>query len=219
VATIVGRISVARALGRAIVGEPEPESRFQATRSFVIGSAAIVVALMVPVLGLLAWLFIGSFGLGAATMTFFGTLRRERPATPPMPAAGPEAPPVQAPPMPPAAAYSAAPVPGPAAGPAAFAAEPAAFTAEPAPPASPPHAAPPPVTAAGGARDLTLYPRAAFFDRLAAIALDFVLVGIALAFFDLDRDHYRGPGPFFLLLFAYHVAFWTWKGTTRSCAA
>ena len=66
--------------------------------------------------------------------------------------------------------------------------------------------------AAAATGDYTLFPRATFLDRLAAVALDIVLVGIAAAFLGFDR--FRGPGPFFLLLFAYHLAFWGWKGTT-----
>src|SRR4030095_7183163 len=77
------------------------------------------------------------------------------------------------------------------------------------PPAAPAYAG---AAAAAAARDFTLYPRATFLDRLAAVALDFVLVGIAAAFLGFDR--FRGPAPFFMMLFLYHVAFWGWKGTT-----
>jgi uncharacterized RDD family membrane protein YckC len=64
--------------------------------------------------------------------------------------------------------------------------------------------------------DLTLYPRATFFDRLAAIALDVVLVAIAVTLLDSRRNRWDddGGGLFFLLLLVYHVAFWAWKGTT-----
>jgi uncharacterized RDD family membrane protein YckC len=220
VAVLVGRISVTRALGRVIAGESEPASRFQASRSFLIGTVVIVFAYMVPIVGILAWMFVGSFGLGAAVMTFFASLRRERPARPPKPVP---------PPAPAAPTEPAGHVPFAAPAAPAFSGEPqapvsgAAFElpaadvpfapAAPAPPlatsaAVPQPAAPPPMTGS----DLTLYPRASFFDRLAAVALDLVLVGIAAAFLGFGR--YEGPGPFFALLFAYHVAFWSWKGTT-----
>ena len=57
--------------------------------------------------------------------------------------------------------------------------------------------------------DLGLYPRATFLDRVAAFALDCILVAIAVQLLDL-----HGDGGFPLLLFAYHVGFWGWKGTT-----
>ena len=57
---------------------------------------------------------------------------------------------------------------------------------------------------------LAKYPRASFLDRLAAFALDCILVAIANAILDMDRH----DGFFFFLLLAYHVAFWAWRGTT-----
>jgi uncharacterized RDD family membrane protein YckC len=93
------------------------------------------------------------------------------------------------------------------------------------PPVAPePPPAPPPAVAGGfqpaaetaglkpGGYDLSRYPRATFLDRVAAIALDAVLVGIATSFIDRGRDD--GGGLFVFFLLAYHVAFWTWKGTT-----
>jgi uncharacterized RDD family membrane protein YckC len=68
---------------------------------------------------------------------------------------------------------------------------------------------PPPVPVAP-ASDLTAFPRAAFLDRLAAFVLDIILVLIAQQLFDLTRR----DSAIFLLLLAYHIGFWTWKGTT-----
>jgi uncharacterized RDD family membrane protein YckC len=45
---------------------------------------------------------------------------------------------------------------------------------------------------------------------VAAFALDAILVGIAVNVLDLTRNE----GWFPLLLLAYHVAFWAWRGTT-----
>jgi len=58
--------------------------------------------------------------------------------------------------------------------------------------------------------DLAVYPRATFLDRVAAFALDAVLVAIAVNLLDLSRH----DGWFPLLLIAYHIAFWAWRGTT-----
>jgi uncharacterized RDD family membrane protein YckC len=57
---------------------------------------------------------------------------------------------------------------------------------------------------------LAQYPRATFLDRVAAFALDCLLVAIANAILDMDRQE----GFFFFLLLGYHIAFWAWKGTT-----
>jgi uncharacterized RDD family membrane protein YckC len=58
--------------------------------------------------------------------------------------------------------------------------------------------------------DLAVYPRAAFLDRVAAFAIDAILIGIAVNLLDLERH----DGSFPLLLLAYHIAFWAWRGTT-----
>src|SRR5829696_7098352 len=57
---------------------------------------------------------------------------------------------------------------------------------------------------------LAQYPRATLLDRVAAFALDCILVAIAGGVLDLMRH----DGYFPLMLLAYHVTFWAWKGTT-----
>jgi uncharacterized RDD family membrane protein YckC len=73
-----------------------------------------------------------------------------------------------------------------------------------------PSVAPPPVLLGG----LALYPRATFFDRVAAIVLDIVLLAIAFNFLNIDRRWWRDDEAFFFLVLAYHIGFWAWKGTT-----
>jgi uncharacterized RDD family membrane protein YckC len=72
--------------------------------------------------------------------------------------------------------------------------------------ATPPVEPPPPAYSAG----LAAYPRATFLDRVAAFAIDTVLVAIANNMLDMNRH----DGFFFVLLVAYHIVFWAWKGTT-----
>ena len=60
--------------------------------------------------------------------------------------------------------------------------------------------------------DLLAFPHAPFRDRLAAFILDVILVAIAVQLLDLDGR--SGEQRTFLLLLAYHIGFWTWKGTT-----
>ena len=79
--------------------------------------------------------------------------------------------------------------------------EPAAPVAEePAQPAPPPPAEAPP--------DLSAYPRAGFGIRLGALALDVLLLGISAALLNAE------DGWFFVLVLAYHIGLWAWKGTT-----
>jgi uncharacterized RDD family membrane protein YckC len=153
---------------------------------------------------------VGVIGLGAAVMTAMAAYRREhppapkRPVTPPVPPSPVGPPPVAPPPMtpPPMApdtsmAYEAA----------------AAHDAAAIPPLPPPPAAPPlpPPPAANG--DLLGFPRAAFFDRIAALVLDTILIAFVYNVFNLDRLG-DDMSLFILSTVAYHVAFWTWKGTT-----
>ena len=76
------------------------------------------------------------------------------------------------------------------------------------------YAVPPPVppAAAPAVADLRTFPYATFLERIAAFALDLIVVIIAFRVLGI-----RGPddeGRFFLLLIAYHVGFWAWKQTT-----
>ena len=200
VAGLIGKVGVIRAIGRGVLPEAETEGRIRSTLSVVIGFAVLTIAYMIPVLGFITWALTGVIGLGAAAAAFRAALRREYPprvrATEPV-----------------VATAGVQPQP-------AFASEPAIvapvtnFVAEPAAAATPPPAAAaavaaaPPVAAV--ATDLGVFPRATFLDRVAAFALDAILVAIAVNLLDLMRQ----DGWFPVLLLAYHVAFWAWRGTT-----
>ena len=194
VAALVGKTAVIRALGRGLLRTEVPERRGAAFLAFLLGFAILTFAYMVPVLGIVTWALTSVLGLGAATVTARGHLRRERkvPALPPShaPVLAP-ADPVVTPVAPSVAqAMDAPPDVGPTA-------------ADEVPPVPPP----PPVYTRG----LAQYPRATFLDRLAAFILDFILVAVASAMLDL-----RGSDEswFWFLLLAYHIGFWAWKGTT-----
>jgi uncharacterized RDD family membrane protein YckC len=185
VGSIIGKVGVARWIGMSLVPQTSLESRLQALRSFIIGSALIVVAYMVPVLGILTWTMVGVFGLGAATLAFLSAYRRESPPPSPRVASAVAAPPPQ---------YVDERVPRPPVDDA-----PVAF----APP--PPRASPLVMS------DLSSFPRAAFRDRFSAFVLDVILVIITVQLLDMTR---REESAVFLLLLVYHIGFWTWKGTT-----
>lgn len=54
-------------------------------------------------------------------------------------------------------------------------------------------------------------PRVGFWPRLGAALLDFILVLFVAGIIGLMN---RGPQLFVPLFIAYHVALWTWRGTT-----
>jgi uncharacterized RDD family membrane protein YckC len=201
VAWTVGKVGVARGIGHRVLHESDPASRFQALRSLAIGFGLVTLAYMVPILGVITWSLVSVFGLGAATIAMMATLRREYPRKPkpPKPPKAPKgAPPMastdQADPTPPPAMPLSATAPGPSV-------------------ESPVDAGDQPPDAGGGppssARGMLALPKAEFLPRAAAFALDCVLIGIVDRLLDSRQD-----GMYFILLVSYHIAFWTWQGTT-----
>lgn len=187
----IGKIGVACGIGQRILPESDPESRLQAVRSLVIGFVLVVLAYMVPVLGLITWSLVSVLGLGAATMATMAAIRREYPRKPRPPAAAPASgSPAEV------ADGGAEPVDEPA-GSASLesGAESPASSAEVGP------AVPP--------TGLLRMPRAQFLERTAAFAIDCVLIAIVTRLIDSRQD-----GMFVFLLLGYHVAFWAWQGTT-----
>jgi uncharacterized RDD family membrane protein YckC len=169
---LVGKAGVLRAIGASLVRQSSPESQLQSLRSFLLGSAAVTIVYMIPVLGAATWAVTGALGLGAAASSLRVMLgrehrRRDRSANgSPLPAT-----PIEAP----AGEAVSSPLPEALAG------------------------------------DLTLSPRATFLDRVAAFALDCLLVAIAVVLLGVGV---LGEGGFPLFLLVYHIAFWAWKGTT-----
>jgi uncharacterized RDD family membrane protein YckC len=198
IAAVLGKIAFARWVGMSIVYQEDPADRMQSLRSFAIGSAVMCIAYMIPIVGFVTWAMAGVFGLGAAVAAFGSAYRQEHPKKPKPPKPGPPVP-------------TDAPV-------AAVATQPVAVS-EPFEPTEPGEPLEPLEPLEPGEsrepRSLLSYPRAAFTERLAAFALDFILVVIVAQALDLDR-HFDGPlGRLGILLAVfYHVGFWTWKGTT-----
>jgi len=198
IGALIGKAGVMRATGRSVVPEDEDAGRVRAIVSIVIGFAVLTIAYMIPVLGFITWAITGAIGLGGAASAFRGALRREQP-------------PRVRPPLPVEPAPAVGSIPQSAPEPAYAASAPvSAFVPEASAPidASITGAVPPPSPAVP--TDLAVYPRASFLDRVAAFAVDAVLVAIAVNLLDLSRH----DGWFPLLLVAYHIAFWAWRGTT-----
>lgn len=196
VATVIGKAGVTRALGASLAPPDDPEARLVALRSFVIGSVVIDILYMVPVLGLATWALSGVLGLGAAVLAFFAALRKENPVV----RRDADVPPV--PPAPPPARPTPPLVPEPV----------LATPSDPAPSPAIPHlAAPGGAAAAAIGVDLRAFPHATFGDRLAALALDAVLIGIVTTWIDRGRDD---GDRFLIYALAYFIIFWAWKATT-----
>jgi uncharacterized RDD family membrane protein YckC len=222
IAWMVGKVSVAQWIGARVIRQDDPENRAQVVRSMLIGFVLLCLLYMVPLIGLAAWAMVGVLGLGAATLTAMAGLKRERPAPPPQPVI-PPAPPGSGPsssggvggPGEPAPAF--APMASAAAGGAGSLGTSSSAGAEPAAasvPVSPPvFNAPAGGAAAVAAGDLLACPKANFLDRLVAAVLDFFLVAIAYNLLDFNLWRHES-NMFFLMLIAYHIVFWAWKGTT-----
>ena len=82
IAWIVGRVAVARWIGRRVTRQSEDETPLEGLRSFMIGFVTLVLLYMVPVIGFVVWALVGVFGLGAASLALLAGLRRERPPAP-----------------------------------------------------------------------------------------------------------------------------------------
>jgi uncharacterized RDD family membrane protein YckC len=198
IAAVLGKIAFARWIGLSVIHQDDPDSRRQGMRSFLLGSAIMCVAYMIPILGFVTWALAGVFGLGAATQAFFSAYRRENPKPPRKVKIAPVDPAV--PPTPAG--------PGPAPSVAYATATPAAEEPLYTPVAAPAEPAAVPVAMAS---DLVVLPRALFAERLAAFILDLILIVISVQVLNFDREWVRAA---FLLALAYHVSFWTLKGTT-----
>jgi uncharacterized RDD family membrane protein YckC len=160
----------------------------------LIGGLFLLGFYLIPYVGFVVWKATGVLGLGMAVYTVLLAMRREqaaRPPAPPRPAAAPSAPALRplAPSVPPP------PVPG-------GAAETSGFVPPPEPPPPPPF--PAEAVPAPGV-PLSALPRAGFWLRLGATALDVILIGMVASLL----------GVFFVPLFAiYCFTLWALKGTT-----
>jgi uncharacterized RDD family membrane protein YckC len=205
---LLGKIGVLRAIGHAVVAEPEDKTALAGVRSLAIGFAIMTVAYAIPIVGMLAFVLLAVFGLGSAWLAMLTAWRRENPAKPKPPKPGVPPP---APPVPPTSTYGAPDGEQPQTPSAAAFSGIESGSAEASVASS---------AAMGASRDqpadagsLLGMPKATLGQRAAAFGIDFVLVLLAMGIF-LSRMMDDGPGGFFFLLLLYHVIFWTMKQTT-----
>lgn len=201
----------------------------------LVGGVLVLLLYTVPVLGFLLYKLLSWLGIGVVVYTVALSLKREKPV-PAMPAPGvvagaaahgaPVSPMMPVPPTPAeaaapagmpmtaamsgglaAAAYAGGPAPG-AAGVSSFGSVAPEFAAP--PPLVPP--APPRLPVVSAAT----MPRAGFLIRMAALALDVVLIGLIVGLSNglLPRGLHPAPPSILPLLAIYGAVMWKTKGTT-----
>ncbi len=185
---LVGKVAVlewigfklGRALGRQPVEQP--------VVALVIGSAVLALLYIIPVIGLLAMLLLSVWSLGCAVTATFGGFRRELPEKPAVATAASIPAPattVTEPPTIPSMPLTSAPT-------AIRPTEPKEAKAETQPPVMP---------------DTLAYPKATFWERMAAGFLDLVLLVILGAIV-------QGPPLALIVALAYFTGLWAWRGTS-----
>jgi uncharacterized RDD family membrane protein YckC len=184
---IVGKIALIESLGFKLGRLLGVGALQKPLAAFLLGSLLVTLLYLVWVVGLLTYMMLSVWGLGVAVTAAFGGLRREQPAKRVPPPAAREG----------SLAAAAATVVAPGYTSAATGAEP---QTQPLPPNM---AAPPSPTVP----DVLSYPKAGFWERMAAAFLDVVLVSILGA---MTHE----PVLWLLISLAYFAGMWTWKGTT-----
>lgn len=212
---IVGKVALFEFLGGALGRRFGTTVLQNSLISFLIGVLIITLIYMIPVLGLIALGVVSVWGIGGAVTAAIWGLKRERPEkkeSPLPPPASPGGAPMTNPfPSPTMAAMATATAAGfPSAGAAAepfSASNPGSGTPT---AASIPQAIPAPQPP-GNVPEAYAYPRAGFWERMAAGFLDWVIVGFLSGFIGALTHK---PGFAFLVGLIYFAGMWTWKGTT-----
>jgi uncharacterized RDD family membrane protein YckC len=222
VATLFGRAAIYGLVGRAITG-----SRLNASLTVMVGAIFFIFLYLLPGFGLALWLAVGFIGLGVVVATLFGPK--------PIPPAVPVTPSGTPPPGVPVGAGAASSVPDSAgAGTPSASGWAGAGPAVATPTSVPPLMAdavlpetnpigaslrspPPPAAGMPGPSALT-HPRAGFWIRSAALAIDLILVAVIFFWCLAPLLHgffgNRAPGPFLPVLAIYGAILWKMRGST-----
>ncbi len=190
VLSILGKTATLEFFGFQLLRGFGRKSEQSPMAGFLIGFVLVTLLYMVPVVGLLLWLLLRPFSLGAAVLACGVAMRRN---------GNGHAPGIPVPPVQPLMPQSTPPVasPGPAQS-STMGAEAASLASEEQQP--PPGPGTPPL-------DVAVMPRAGFWIRLVATTLDFIALCWILMLPYVDS--------FFLFFWiAYHIGMWSWKGTT-----
>jgi uncharacterized RDD family membrane protein YckC len=196
---IVGKVALLEWVGLRLGQATGVRAWQKPLGGFVLGAVILTLFYMVWVVGLLAYIWFSIWGLGVAVTAALESLRRRRMQAR---AAAPA-------PMAPAPAMASA-------GPAEMSpsAAPADMNWSPQGSAAPPASEPaPPTLSQPAARPVAVpealaWPRAGFWERMAAAFLDMVLLGVILS------TGYLTPRWFLVVALAYFAGIWTWKATS-----
>ncbi|HSW40335.1 MAG TPA: RDD family protein [Acidobacteriota bacterium] len=186
---MLGKTSLLQVIGLQILRRFRSDADNRPIAAFFAGFVLLTCIYMIPVLGLLIWIILRPLALGAAILAVFGELRKNgnnsttAPGIPVRTASKDGAPPDST-------HAKAAPESG------ALSGEHSTAT---------PAAEIPIGSVPQSEAEVTIMPRAGFWIRTVATALDFILLVWLLP---LTQEFFL----FFWL--AYHAAMWTWKGTT-----
>jgi cytoskeletal protein CcmA (bactofilin family) len=188
----VGRTAMMQYFGARLLGRPMDQTTESPLFKFIVGFALVTLIYMVPVLGLLFWAVLRPFGLGCALLALFSSGSRNGNGRRPAPirmqqTASPQAGP------PPVHAFHVQTGTTEASNPTASGSSETSF------------ASAQPEQKSAAEVDSDSLPRAGFWIRTAASALDFLPLILIFSF----------TGRYFLLIWlTYHIALWAWKGTT-----
>lgn len=224
IAAILGKIVVLRSLGGQFARQLNLSGLDTTMGGFIVGSVLVAAIYMVPVLGGIVFLLIKPMALGAMLIVAVESFRRERPTPPQVPPAAKPSPPPQPPVIAKAAPTTTAGIATasslhvstpdrPAVDQPTTSAAPPSVSAAPPPTGVPPVIEPEPTRTPPRLHELPVeemlaLPRVGFWPRLGATFLDLVLVAFVTAALLQAADFFP------LIWIIYHVAMWSWRGTT-----
>jgi uncharacterized RDD family membrane protein YckC len=215
-ASLVGKVALLEYFGLSFIRQVSSGSVQKPLIGFALGWLFITLLYMIPVLGLITYGVLGLWGLGCVVTATFGAMRREKPPKTPQAAMpfvpGPGSGPGQGSSVGATAFVPGSnPVPSTAIGEQTAPGSATGFAPQaptPAMPAGPSAAIP----------ENLAYPRAGFWERLAAGFLDLILVSILAGLTSSPplplEHHFGGPSLGLLITLAYFAGMWAWKGTT-----
>ncbi len=200
-AAIFGKTTVLGWIGSRCFGMRTGQAAPHPALAVIVGGLLVMVAYLVPLLGLVLFILIGMLGYGAVLYAIINRIRRSTSGgtVPPAPAAAPATP-------------AAGPA-GPAGAEPAAAAASAAFAQAPA--ASAPAGGPGLSSGAASTAPLPLstYPRAGFWIRMGALFIDAVIIwAVVRLLLNFPQEGSDRIGV--LMLAAYGAIMWKVKGTT-----
>jgi uncharacterized RDD family membrane protein YckC/cytoskeletal protein CcmA (bactofilin family) len=188
IAVLIGKVALFEYAGAPLGRLARNEFLQKPLVAFLIGWTVLTLLSVVPILGFALVGVTMLWGFGAALMALFARSRQERPPAAPTSGSTAYAPVASG--LSPALAGAAFTTP---------------FTGSGDPPVIPAGAAL--AVPAFGVPEALAYPRASFWQRMGAGAIDILLIGVVSAVLPI-------PMSFLLATVAYFTAMWAWKGST-----